>query len=117
MAKHGKSNRRTKRVKGIGKNRLHSASKRSGKKTCALCHAILHGMPHGKRKAGISKLAKSEKRPTGLFGGILCSQCRSHALEDAIGIQTGAKQIEEIGLTERDFVEQALQRLNSLQKG
>lgn len=117
MAKHGRGNRRTKRVKGIGKNRLHSASKRSAKKTCALCKTVLHGMPHGKRKAGVSKLAKSEKRPTGLFGGILCSQCRSNALEEAIRIQLGAKQMEEIDLTERNFVEQALQHLNSLQKG
>lgn len=117
MAKHGRGNRRTKRVKGIGKNRLHSASKRSGKKTCSLCGSVLHGMPHGKRKAEISKLAKSEKRPTGLFGGVLCSRCRSNALEEAIRIQIGSKQMEEISLTERNFVEQALQHLNRQQKG
>lgn len=117
MGKHGRSNARKKRVKGIGKNRFHSARKKTGKKTCALCQALLHGMPHGKRTAGVSKLAKSEKRPTGLFGGILCSKCRGNALEEAIRVQIGAKQMEEVELVERVFVEQALQRLNSLQKG
>ena len=50
---------------------------------CARCGAKLHGIPRG-NPADISKLAKSERRPERLFGGVLCSRC----LRDTIKLET-----------------------------
>lgn len=116
MAKHGKRNQKIKRVKAIRQNRMYLVRKKAGKKTCALCDAVLHGAPHGKRVAGIAKLSRSQRRPTGLFGGILCSRCRENALEEAIRVRVGAKQLDDVGLAEKNFVEQALQHLNKMEK-
>jgi large subunit ribosomal protein L34e len=113
MAGHGKSNRRVKHANGISRHRLRNARGKTAKKTCALCRNVLHGTPHGKKASQVSKLAKSEKRPSGLFGGILCSKCRHRIMEEAIRIHAGNKSAEESGLSERGFVEQALQYLNN----
>lgn len=112
MSKHGRRNLRTQTVKGIFASHAHRKRAKSQKKTCALCEKMLHGVPHGQRVAGVKRLSKSQRRPTGLFGGILCSHCRQDVIEEAVRIRTGAKMLDDVLLSEKNFVEQALAHIN-----
>ncbi len=47
-----------------------------------------------------------------MFGGTLSSKARTLVFEDAIRVKLGLKELEEIPLNEKKFVEQALQHLN-----
>jgi len=88
-------------------------TKKSAKKTCALCQNALHGVPHGKRVAKVRKLSKTEKRPTALFGGTLCGTCRKQVMEEAAKVNSGAKEEFEIEFRFRPYVEQALQKISA----
>jgi len=41
---------------------------------CAMCRRPLHGMKK-RTQSQLRKLAKTEKRPTRLYGGYLCANC------------------------------------------
>lgn len=55
--------------------------KKPSRAKCALCSAQLHAVP--KRSQGeLSKLAKTEKRPQRVFGGVLCANCTRRVLKE-----------------------------------
>ncbi len=91
-----------------GKVAVRYVQGKSSKHRCALCKAILHGVPHGKRKAAVKKLSKSKSRPSGIFGGILCSKCRTNIIEEAIRVEHKLKDIAKVELSNREYVKMAL---------
>ena len=103
-----------KRIKGIRRKPGRTKKrfkKKASKKKCSLTKAMLHGVPHGKKTAQVRKLSKTQKRPTGMFGGILSASKRKHVFEEAIKVRLGIKPLEAVSLQERNFVEQALQQI------
>ncbi len=87
---------------------IHFRRKKTGKHVCALCGRPLHGVPHGRRPSQVRKLAKTERRPERVFGGVLCADCARKIIDLAFYVKAGVKRMEEIGIRERQFVEQAL---------
>lgn len=81
---------------------------KASKHRCAICKGLLHGVPHSKRKAEVKKLSKSERRPSAIFGGILCSRCRTNIIEEAIKVKHKLKDVSDIELNNRKYVETAL---------
>lgn len=94
-----------------GETRVHFIEGKTGKRECALCKGQLHGVPHGKGRAQVRKLAKTERRPSGLFGGVLCSGCRTKIVEEAVKVKHGLKAAEQLTLNIKPFVEQILKRV------
>ncbi|MCD6434092.1 MAG: 50S ribosomal protein L34e [Candidatus Diapherotrites archaeon] len=84
---------------------------KTSKHRCALCGRYLHGVPHSKRPSEVRKLSKTERRPTAIFGGVLCSRCRTKIIEEAALIKAGAKEISDISLKELNYVKQALEAM------
>ncbi len=79
---------------------------KTGKHKCALCERILHGVPHGKTGAEVRKLAKTKRRPTALFAGVLCNKCRAKAVAEAAKVEAKAKKFEEVELRLQKYVKQ-----------
>ena len=94
-----------------GKARVVKARKKTSKLTCFVCNSLLHGVPHGKTKAQIARLSKSEKKPSALFGGILCTACRRQVMDEAALVNQEAKGIQQVDLSLQKFVQQAVERI------
>ncbi len=93
-----------------GKLKIVYKKNKPAKKKCVLCSRQLHGVPHGKSTAEISKLSKTQKRPNALFGGILCNKCREKVIREAALVKTGEKKKEEVLIKKRKFTEELLKR-------
>jgi ribosomal protein L34E len=98
-------------VRTPGGVKIRYETGKSGKHHCARCKTVLHGVPHGKRRGEIAKLSKSEKRPSVIFGGVLCGNCRKEVIEDAAKIKAGFKEEKDVDLEIKKFVEIALRRV------
>jgi len=61
-------------VKTISKTRTMLKHKKPKLPRCATCGAPLKGVPRAK-KAELSNMAKTFKRPSRPYGGVLCSKC------------------------------------------
>lgn len=94
-----------------GETRMTFFKEKASKKTCGLCGETLHGVLHGKRKTQVLQLSKSQRRPSVLFGGVLCSSCRTEIIEEAVKVKTGLKNLSEVGFVERKFVEMAMNKV------
>ncbi|MEM4662598.1 MAG: 50S ribosomal protein L34e [Candidatus Diapherotrites archaeon] len=70
--------------------------------SCALCHSKLAGTVQAK------KGGKSKKRPSVMFGGVLCNKCRSTVFEEALKVKENIKKLEDCDVKERPYIEQAL---------
>jgi len=55
--------------------------------------------------------AKSKKRPSAPFAGILSSKNRTLVIEEAVKVKQGIKKIEEVDLSIRRLVESALAKI------
>lgn len=104
-----KKSDRTKKKKfrktGSGTKRIFVKDK-PGKHKCALCPRVMHGTPHGKTSSQVRKLAKTKRRPTALFAGILCNKCRGTVVEEVAKIEAGAKSMNDVELRLRKYVKQ-----------
>jgi ribosomal protein L34E len=87
------------------KTKVHYFKGKPGKHHCALCSKVLHGMPHNKTKAELSKLSKTKKRPEALLAGQVCSQCRTLLLDEAIKIKLKTKSLDDVKLNFKPYVE------------
>ena len=66
-----------------GRTVLHYEKQKSKTGHCALCGAVLKGIPR-KRPSMMRKLSKAEKRPSRPYGGNLCARCmRKKMIEKA----------------------------------
>lgn len=88
-----------------GKNKRVAFKGKSGKHSCALCGRVMHGMPHGKRRAQVRKLAGSERSSSGMFSGTLCNKCRAVVIEEAVKVGKGLKDARDVGLGLKPFTE------------
>ncbi|MFH1544519.1 MAG: 50S ribosomal protein L34e [archaeon] len=88
-----------------GKTVERREEKKSGKHHCAVCRKQLHGVPHGKKPSEVRRLSKTERRPTALFAGVLCNQCRTNAMEEAAKVNQKIKKLTEVELILRNYVE------------
>ena len=88
-----------------GKSKVFFTRKKTAKRKCGLCGNILHGVPHGKTRTEVRKLSKSQRTPSVVFGGVLCSGCRSRVVEDAVKVNINLKEIGSITPKERAYVQ------------
>ncbi|MFH1751342.1 MAG: hypothetical protein ABH821_00150 [archaeon] len=105
---------RTKKKKFVrtpkGKSKRITKAKRPSKQSCALCKSKLLGVIQGssnKRK----NTAKTKKRPSVVFGGVLCSKCRTRVFEEGIMLKSGVKKLDEIELRLHSYIKQIERRI------
>ena len=94
-----------------GKVRIGQQVKKTKKRTCILCKSQLHGVPHGKSKAMLASMSKTEKRPSAIFGGKLCSNCRRKVVDEAIMVKQNSKDIRNVDLSLKKFVNQTMEKM------
>ena len=75
-----------------------------GKAICAICETKLHAVPNRSR-AGMKKLAKTEKRPERMFGGVLCGNCIRSLIKEKIRMESGDLLREEVDITHLKFLD------------
>ncbi|HID15448.1 MAG TPA: 50S ribosomal protein L34e [Candidatus Atribacteria bacterium] len=91
-----------------GRVAVHYVREKRGKHVCAICGAPLHGVPHRKSPSKVRKLAKTERRPERVFGGVLCPGCTRRVLEEAFYAKRGAMDISNIDMRDRKYVLMAM---------
>ena len=77
---------------------------KTGKSVCALCGATLHGSTGGRRDSEVRKLAKTKRRASVPFGGVLCTKCRRVVAEEKAKLEAGLKEDSQIDLNIKKFV-------------
>ena len=70
---------------------------------CALCGAKLNAVPK-RGTAAMRKLAKTEKRPERVFGGVLCGSCTRLVLKEKTRLKAGVLSPSELDLRRAAFV-------------
>ncbi len=108
MTNHGRKGKRPRVRKGIAGHKIKKVSARHASRNCALTGEKLHGVPHGKTVVQVRKLAKTNRRPSRIFGGILSGKATKHVIEESAAVRYGTKRIEDVDLRYRKYVEQAL---------
>lgn len=78
--------------------------KKPSKGVCAICGEILHGVPNRSR-SGMRKLAKTQKRPERMFGGVLCAICVRDIVKEKIRLESGILAREEVGIKHLKFID------------
>jgi ribosomal protein L34E len=108
MVAPGKRNLKKKFVKVIKKTkeiRFRDSSKGS---VCGICHKKLQGVPKG----DLRKMSKTEKRPSILFGGVLCNTCRDSIFDDAIMLKLNIIKDSDVSFKKKVYVNQALKHID-----
>ncbi|MCX6767469.1 MAG: 50S ribosomal protein L34e [Candidatus Micrarchaeota archaeon] len=72
-----------------GKKIIMLKPKKPAHAHCALCGAILGGMPR-MGVHGTAKIAKTGKRPQRVFGGVLCGKCTQAIIKEKTRLELGA---------------------------
>ena len=86
-----------------GRTVIHTKPKKTSKKKCALCSAVLPGVARG-RKIEIKRLAKSKMVPKRPFGGVLCSKCSRKIQLLRIRLKAGIIKDHEIPISLKNYV-------------
>ncbi|PIN98689.1 MAG: 50S ribosomal protein L34e [Candidatus Diapherotrites archaeon CG10_big_fil_rev_8_21_14_0_10_31_34] len=94
-----------------GKSKAYYTKEKKAKHACALCKNVLHGTPHSKSIGKISKLSKTQKRPSVAFGGMLCSKCRTQITDEAIKIISKEKKEQDLELKTKNYVKQMIEMI------
>lgn len=95
-------------ITGVKKRYFKDRNK--GKHKCGLCHSILYSTVRNVRRK-LNKSAKSARRPSVIFGGVLCSKCRVNIIEEAIKVKTAIKNIEDTNIKERPYIQIMLNKM------
>jgi len=77
--------------------------------SCGICAKKLQGVPKG----DLRKLSKTEKRPSILFGGVLCNTCRDSVFDDAIMLKTGLIDEKQISFKKKHYVKEAMAKIKA----
>ena len=104
MTKPGDKTKKKKKRRVTSGSREYFEREKTSKAVCGLCGSQLHGMPHGKKVSEVSKMSKTEKRPSVPFGGVLCTKCRRMVAEERAKLESGTKQASEIEIRIKKFV-------------
>jgi len=62
---------------------IHYKKRKPSKAECAVCGAPLHGVPR-ERPYKMQNMAKTKKRPSRPYGGVLCSKCMRAKLKEKV---------------------------------
>jgi ribosomal protein L34E len=76
-------------------------------KNCAVTGKMLAGTS----KKAKSKESKTQKRPSGPFGGVLSAPAREQVFIELAKVKAGIKNIDDVDQTYRKFVKQILKRV------
>lgn len=106
MPKRNQRWKHKKFVKTVKHTKKRYIRGKSSKITCGSCGKTLHGVPHGKTKAYVGKLSKTQRRPSVIFAGTLCNKCRTIVVEEAVKVNQGIKELEDIDFAIKDYVVQ-----------
>lgn len=93
-----------------GKAKIGYKEEKKHKNVCAVSGKKLHGVPQGLCPSKVGKLAKTEKRPSVRFGGVLGGGSRKKVVEEALKVREGIKSIDSVSFKLRNFVKQELER-------
>jgi large subunit ribosomal protein L34e len=78
--------------------------KRPSKASCAICGGRLHGVPN-RSTSQMRKLAKTEKRPERIFGGVLCGGCVRGLVREKIRLESGILLREEVDIKHLKYID------------
>jgi len=70
---------------------------------CGLCGGNLFGVPR-KGKYEMSKLSKIKRRPSRIFGGVLCASCTQRLLIEKTRLEKGVLKKEDIPVSHLKFL-------------
>lgn len=87
-----------------GKVKVKYGEKKHKGKRCRVCGITLQGVAGG-RKSKLKKFSKSEKRPSRVFAGVLCSGCCALAVEEKVKQKYFGKKGEEMPFELKQYVE------------
>lgn len=90
-------------TKGTKEVRFRDGSKGA---FCGICNTKLLGVPRD-----VKKLSKTEKRPSVLFGGLLCSKCRDEVFDYAIMVKLKILPESEVSFKIKKYVDQAILKI------
>ncbi|MFH1106906.1 MAG: 50S ribosomal protein L34e [Candidatus Micrarchaeota archaeon] len=77
--------------------------KKPSKARCAICGAKMFAVPN-RSIVGMRKLAKTQKRPERVFGGVLCHTCVQQLLKEKLRLQAGAHTEADIGVVHLKYI-------------
>jgi len=97
--------------RGKKKTHVFFVRDRQGKQHCALCSGLLLGVPQNKTNSERRNLKKTEKRPSVVFGGVLCSSCRKLVWEEGVKVKIGFKKKEAVELRLNHYVDEVLPKI------
>ncbi|MGC9181363.1 50S ribosomal protein L34e [Thermogladius sp.] len=66
-----------------GELRVHYEKRRPSSAHCAICGRPLNGVPR-LRPSQLRKLAKTEKRPERIYGGVVCPSCLAKLIRRSV---------------------------------
>jgi len=75
------------------------------RRVCALCAAVLHGVPKA-RPSELRKVARSGRAPTRLFAGVLCGNCVAVLVKEKTRLKSGFASEAAIPLAHLKFLKQ-----------
>ncbi|MBI5225066.1 50S ribosomal protein L34e [Candidatus Micrarchaeota archaeon] len=78
--------------------------KKVGKAICGLCGNKLNAVPN-RSSSGMRKLAKTQKRPERMFGGVLCGNDLRMLIKEKIRMESGIILREEVDLTHLKYID------------
>ncbi|MFH1664371.1 MAG: 50S ribosomal protein L34e [archaeon] len=94
-----------------GRSKPYYTKGKNARHKCALCSKVLQGTPHSKTTGEITKLSKTQKRPSVPFGGVLCSECRTKVIDEAVKVVSKEKKEEDLELKSKNYVKQMIERI------
>lgn len=86
-----------------GRTSLLTKNKKPKQAHCALCRKTLHAVPRESR-AGMRKLAATQRRPERAFGGVLCGNCTMNVIKTRTRLQGGIAEESKVPLTVMKYV-------------
>jgi ribosomal protein L34E len=75
--------KKTRSKRTPSETRIRRIEKRTKKPHCSKCGAILHGVAFGSQNK-VRKMSRSERLPTRIHSGNICSSCLKKALKSEI---------------------------------
>lgn len=86
-----------------GKRVVLYGAKKPSAASCALCGGKLQAVPR-RSASGMRALAKTEKRPQRVFGGVLCFGCTSKVLKERARLSSGSLTRAEVDFTHLPYI-------------
>lgn len=86
-----------------GEAKIRAVKKRVGKAHCPICKNTVLGVA----KSG----PKSERKPSRIFGGMLCNACTQRIITESAKVKEGLKPIDSVKLEIKKYVSIAISKM------